>query len=179
MTGNRVLDSRTMRLGFRTIELRQEEDEWGRSFVFVVNGVPIFCKGANWVPADQFPARITDGQYKDLIQSAASANMNMLRVWGGGNYEDNRFYDLCDEYGILIWQDLMFACAHYPHDEEFCAISDWNWWTIAVAFGIIPASPSGAGITRWNGFWRMVGSRQGMRSERERILICFTGSSRN
>jgi beta-mannosidase len=115
----RVLDSRSMRIGLRTIELRQEEDEWGRSFVFVVNGIPIFCKGANWIPADQFPARVTDARYKDLIASAASAHMNMLRVWGGGIYEDDRFYDLCDEHGLLIWQDFMFAGAHYPHDEEF------------------------------------------------------------
>jgi beta-mannosidase len=108
-----------MRIGLRTLELRQADDKWGKSFAFVVNGVPIFCKGANWIPADQFPARVTEDQYKDLIGSAASAHMNMLRVWGGGIYEDDLFYDLCDEHGILIWQDFMFACAHYPADDAF------------------------------------------------------------
>jgi len=108
-----------MRIGLRTLELRQEADEWGKTFTFVVNGVPIFCKGADWIPADQFPSRVTGDRYRDLISSAASANMNMLRVWGGGIYEDDRFYDLCDEYGILVWQDFMFACAHYPVTEEF------------------------------------------------------------
>ena len=118
MDGDITLDSRSRRIGLRTIELRQEKDKWGRSFAFVINGSPIFCKGANWVPADQFPARVTREQYRDLISSAAIANMNMFRVWGGGIYEDDTFYDLCDEYGILVWQDFMFACAHYPVDSD-------------------------------------------------------------
>jgi beta-mannosidase len=113
-----TIGSRIMRIGLRTLELRQEEDEWGRSFVFTVNGVTVFCKGADWVPADHFPARMTDDRYTDLISSAAASHMNMLRVWGGGIYEDDLFYDLCDKYGILIWQDFMFACAHYPATDE-------------------------------------------------------------
>ncbi|MCX6376909.1 MAG: hypothetical protein NTU88_12910, partial [Armatimonadetes bacterium] len=114
LTCDASIDSRSTRIGLRQIELRREKDEWGESFYFAVNGVPIFAKGANWIPADQFPSRIIGEQYLDLISSAVSANMNMLRVWGGGIYEDDRFYDLCDEYGILVWQDFMFACAHYP-----------------------------------------------------------------
>ena len=117
--GRSTLDVQRRRIGLRTLELRQQGDEWGKSFYFVINGVPVFAKGANWIPADTFPTRITDEQYRDLISSAASANMNMLRVWGGGIYEDERFYDLCDEYGILIWQDFMFACAHYPMCPEY------------------------------------------------------------
>jgi beta-mannosidase len=112
----RELDSKQLRIGLRSIELRRDPDEWGESFAFAVNGVPVFCKGANWVPADQFPSRITDERYRGLISCAVEANMNMLRVWGGGFYEDDRFYDLCDENGILVWQDFMFACAHYPSD---------------------------------------------------------------
>ncbi|MHB0911944.1 MAG: beta-mannosidase [Armatimonadota bacterium] len=112
-------DTRTLRVGLRTLELRQDFDEWGRSFAFVVNGVPVFAKGANWVPADQFPARVTDEDYRDLLESAADANMNMLRVWGGGIYESETFYDLCDRLGILVWQDFMFAGAHYPMEPEF------------------------------------------------------------
>ncbi len=111
------LDSRTYQIGLRTVELRQEADAWGRSFTFVVNGVPIFAKGANWIPADSFPTRVTGEQLERLLASAAAANQNMLRVWGGGYYEDERFYDLCDRYGILVWQDFMFACAIYPLDD--------------------------------------------------------------
>lgn len=112
-----VLDEREYQIGLRTIELRQEPDEWGRSFTFVVNGVPIFAKGANWIPADSFPARVSPARLEHLIGSAAAANHNMLRIWGGGYYEDELFYDLCDRLGLLVWQDFMFACALYPlHD---------------------------------------------------------------
>ncbi len=115
------LHSQTRRVGLRTLKLEQKKDRWGRSFTFVVNGVRIFCKGADWIPADQFPPRITDDHYLHLVSSAAKANMNMLRIWGGGYYEDERFYDLCDEYGILIWQDFMFSCAQYPVAEWYLA----------------------------------------------------------
>jgi beta-mannosidase len=112
-----LLDTREYQLGLRTIELRQEPDEWGRSFVFVVNGVPIFAKGSNWIPADSFPTRISDEYLEGLIRAAAETHQNMLRVWGGGFYEEERFYDLCDRYGILIWQDLIFSCSIYPLDD--------------------------------------------------------------
>ena len=113
-----LITHHSSRLGLRTLELRQDSDEWGKSFYFAVNGVPIFAKGANWIPADVFPSRISDEQYRDLVSSAAEANMNMLRVWGGGIYEDDRFYDLCDELGILVWQEFMFSCGHYPVNPE-------------------------------------------------------------
>ena len=112
-----VLDEKTYQLGLRTIELRQEPDQWGRSFTFVVNGQPIFAKGANWIPADSFPTRLTGAALEGLIRSAAAAHHNMLRVWGGGFYEDERFYDLCDRYGILVWQEFIFSCSVYPLDE--------------------------------------------------------------
>ena len=112
-----LLDQRPYQLGLRTIELRREPDEWGQSFTFVVNGVPIFAKGGNWIPADSFPARLTAESYERLVRAAVDANMNMLRVWGGGYYEDERFYDLCDRYGLLVWQEFIFACAPYPLDE--------------------------------------------------------------
>ncbi len=117
--GDELCDARTFQIGLRTVELRQEPDEFGTSFTFVVNGVPIFAKGANWIPADSFPSRLTDAQLEHLIRSAADANMNMLRVWGGGFYEEERFYDLCDSYGILVWQDFIFSCSIYPKDEAF------------------------------------------------------------
>ncbi len=112
-----VLDSRKMKIGLRTLELVQDKDQWGRTFYFRINGVAIFCKGGDWIPADQFPSRITRDQYEDLIVSAVEANMNMMRIWGGGIYEDDSFFELCDEYGILIWHDFMFSCAHYPVDK--------------------------------------------------------------
>ena len=118
-SGENALDEREYQIGFRTIELRQEPDEWGESFTFVVNGTPIFAKGSDWIPADSFPTRISDSYLEGLIRDAALANMNMLRVWGGGFYEEERFYDLCDRYGILVWQDFIFACNKYPADEAF------------------------------------------------------------
>lgn len=108
-------------IGLRTIELIQKPDEWGRSFFFKVNGIPVFGKGADWVPADQFPSRIDAEKYEILVRDAAAANMNMLRVWGGGIYESDDFYRYCDQYGILVWQDFAFACGHYPVDSEYLA----------------------------------------------------------
>lgn len=113
------IDRRSYKIGFRTIELQQEPDQWGESFTFVVNGVPVFAKGADWIPADSFPTRISDTHLDWLLRSAADANMNMVRVWGGGFYEEERFYNLCDAYGLLVWQDFTFACNRYPGSEEF------------------------------------------------------------
>jgi beta-mannosidase len=115
--GDTPLDRRIFQMGLRTVELRQEEDTWGRSFAFVVNGVPIFAKGSNWIPADSFPTRITGEHLEGLIRSAAETHQNMLRVWGGGFYEEERFYDLCDRYGILVWQEFIFSCSVYPLDD--------------------------------------------------------------
>jgi beta-mannosidase len=110
-------DERAYQIGLRTIELRQEKDDWGTSFAFVVNDIPIFAKGSNWIPADSFPTRVSDAHLEHLIASAAASHQNMLRAWGGGFFEEDRFYDLCDKYGILVWQDCIFACSIYPLDE--------------------------------------------------------------
>lgn len=112
-----IQDEKSFQLGLRTLELRQEPDEWGRSFEFTVNGVPVFAKGSNWIPADSFPTRLTEADLDRLIRSAAETHQNMLRVWGGGFYEDERFYDLCDRYGILVWQEFIFSCSVYPLDD--------------------------------------------------------------
>lgn len=116
---NRRVQKRSIKTGIRTVELIQEPDAKGVSFYFRVNGISVFMKGANWVPPDFFPHRVTRQQYKQLIDSCKEAHMNMLRVWGGAYYEDNYFYELCDEAGILVWQDFMFACGMYPADREF------------------------------------------------------------
>jgi beta-mannosidase len=120
--GSGPLEQRSYRIGLRTLELRREPDEWGESFTFVVNGVPAFAKGANWIPADAFPGRISPARLKSLLGAAAAANHNMVRVWGGGYYELEAFYDACDRFGLLVWQDFMFACSVYPlHDPAFVA----------------------------------------------------------
>jgi len=111
--------SETRRIGLRDIQLITEPDEIGTSFKLRVNGVDIFCRGANWIPADALPGRITPEKTRDLLQSAVDANMNMLRVWGGGRYERDSFYEACDELGLLIWQDAMFACNLYPSHPDF------------------------------------------------------------
>ncbi len=114
------LDSATKRVGLRHIRLRRQPDQWGESFHFEINGVPFFAKGANWIPADVFQPRMTRDRYEHLLVSAVQSNMNMLRVWGGGVYEYDDFYELCDELGICVWQEFMFACAAYPaHDQAF------------------------------------------------------------
>ncbi|CAG0927393.1 hypothetical protein PLCT1_00360, partial [Planctomycetaceae bacterium] len=117
LKNNDVLDRRSYSIGLRTIELRQAEDQWGRSFVFVINGLSIFAKGSNWIPADSFPTRISDDHLEGSIRSATDTHHNMLRVWGGGFYEEERFYDLCDRYGLLVWQEFIFSCSIYPLDD--------------------------------------------------------------
>jgi beta-mannosidase len=119
--GGIAVDEMSVRTGLRSVELVRTEEEGGESFQFVVNGIPVFAKGANWIPADSFVTRVDRGRYRELLQSAVDANMNMLRVWGGGIYESADFYELCDELGIMVWQDFMFACNLYPGDEGFVA----------------------------------------------------------
>jgi len=114
-----TLFSTSFKIGLRTVELVNQPDSIGTNFYFRVNGEPIFVKGANYVPQDVFLPRVQDSQYVHLLTLARDAGMNMLRVWGGGVYEKEIFYDLCDEYGILIWQDFMFAGTVYPGDDGF------------------------------------------------------------
>jgi beta-mannosidase len=112
-------DRKTVMTGLRTLKLVQKSDADGTSFLFELNGVPVFMKGANYIPNDSFLPRVSHAKYEHIVRSAAETHMNMLRVWGGGIYENDEFYDLCDRYGILIWQDFMFACTMYPADQAF------------------------------------------------------------
>jgi beta-mannosidase len=116
---SKTLSQKDLRIGLRTIELVQEKDEKGKSFYFKVNGHPLYIKGTNWIPADSFSPRITREKYQQLIKDSKAANMNMIRIWGGGIYEDDEFYKACDENGILVWQDFMFAGSFYPSDNAF------------------------------------------------------------
>lgn len=113
------IDVKNITIGLRTVELVQEKDEKGKSFSFKVNGQPLYIKGTNWIPGDSFSPRMTKEKYQRLIKDTKEANMNMIRIWGGGIYEDDEFYKACDENGILVWQDFMFAGSFYPADEAF------------------------------------------------------------
>ena len=114
-----VLDVRDDQIGLRSLKLITSPDKVGETFHFELNGVPVFCKGANYIPCDIFLPRVTKAIYEKTILDAVNANMNMLRVWGGGIYENDYFYDLCDRYGIMVWQDFMFACSLYPFEGTF------------------------------------------------------------
>ncbi|MDE2054221.1 MAG: glycoside hydrolase family 2 protein [Xanthomonadaceae bacterium] len=117
--GSKVLASADRQTGLRSIELRRAKDRWGRSFEFVVNGVPVFAKGANFIPPDVFPTRVTVARFRQLLESARDANMNMLRVWGGGYYLPDDFYAMADKLGLMVWQDFMFGGAIPPSDQAF------------------------------------------------------------
>jgi len=118
LQGN-LIDEKIIKKGLRTIELITNKDRHGESFYFKLNGVPVFMKGANYIPQNSFQNWVTKENYEKLLDDVQWSNMNMLRVWGGGIYEDDYFYELCDEKGILVWQDFMFANGMYPGDEEF------------------------------------------------------------
>lgn len=117
--GGKPIGKGSQLIGLRTIELVQQTDSIGRSFYFKVNGKPVFVKGANYIPQDNFLPRVTDSAYKSLMRDVKEAGINMLRVWGGGVYEKDIFYDLCDRNGIMVWQDFMFANTMYPNNKEF------------------------------------------------------------
>lgn len=119
--GSTILAEERQTIGFRKAELIQDKDPFGQSFYFRINGVDIFSGGSCWIPADSFLPQISTQRYRDWMQLLAEGNQNMVRVWGGGVYEPGAFYAACDELGILVWQDFMFACASYPTYPEFLA----------------------------------------------------------
>ncbi|UAM99024.1 glycoside hydrolase family 2 protein [Polaribacter litorisediminis] len=117
----KIKDEKSIKKGIRTIKLITKKDTIGESFYFELNGKPVYMKGANYIPQNSFQNKVSNQHYEKLLSDVAESNMNILRVWGGGIYENDIFYDLCDEKGILVWQDFMFACAMYPGDIEFLA----------------------------------------------------------
>ena len=119
MRNDEELNTIEVPFALRTVRLLQEPDRKGRSFIIEINGEKIFCKGADWIPCDSFLPRVEDGTYERLLHLAKDAHFNMLRVWGGGVYERDTFYHLCDELGLMVWQDFMFACGEYPHAPWF------------------------------------------------------------
>jgi beta-mannosidase len=117
--GREVAVHTETKTGLRSIELRRVPDQWGRSFEFVVNGISVFAKGADVIPFDSFPNRVTPEIHRNILQSARDAHMNMVREWGGGYYESDDFYDICDELGIMVWQEFMFGGDMIPGDVSF------------------------------------------------------------
>jgi beta-mannosidase len=118
-TDGKKTDQRGVRTGLHSIVLRRDRDQWGRSFAFEVNGIPVFAKGADVIPFDSFPNRVTTANYRRILQSARDANMNMIRHWGGGYYETDEFYSICDELGLMVWQDFMFGNDWQPGTYDF------------------------------------------------------------
>ncbi len=120
VVNGRVVDSMEGRFGVREVTMIENpftaEAGPGYSFQIVVNDEPVFCKGSNWIPCEIWPATVKPEQYEFYLRKARDANFNMMRVWGGGIYEKDLFYDLCDEMGIMVWQDFMFASTGYPAD---------------------------------------------------------------
>ncbi|MDR0506692.1 MAG: glycoside hydrolase family 2 protein [Dysgonamonadaceae bacterium] len=116
---SKIIDSQKTKTGLRSLKVINRPDKDGEAFYFELNGIPVFAKGANYIPQDNFLPRVTPEQYRQTVLDAVNANMNMLRVWGGGIYENDLFYDLCDLYGIMVWQDFMFACSLYPSEGAF------------------------------------------------------------
>lgn len=121
--GARVsIDSKShFKIGIKSSELVREADQWGTSYYFKINGRQLFCKGADYIPQDIFPARVKDEQIEEMVETMAESNFNMIRVWGGGYYPDEIFFETCDRLGIMVWEDFMFACAMYPGDDKFIA----------------------------------------------------------
>lgn len=112
-------DTRTWRIGLRTMTVSREKDEWGEEFCHVVNGVKVFAMGSDYIPEDNILARVTPERTRRLLEDCKAANFNAIRVWGGGYYPDDAFYDICDELGLMVWQDLMYACAFYDLTPDF------------------------------------------------------------
>ena len=117
--GGVTAETKTAKAGLRSIELHRQLDQWGRSFELIVNGIPVFAKGADVIPFDSFPSRVTTADYRRILESARDANMNMIRHWGGGYYETDEFYSICDELGIMVWQDFMFGNDWQPGTYDF------------------------------------------------------------
>ncbi len=160
----------TRRIGLRAMRLRSEPDAAGRSFGIEVNGRAVFARGANWIPADALSGRITVEGVRGLLQSAVDANMNMLRIWGGGRYEPDWFYDLCDEMGLMVWQDFMFACHLYPSTPEFLAEVD------AEVRDVVARINHHACLAVWCGDNELIGALTWFpesRKDRDRYLVNY------
>lgn len=160
----------TRRIGLRRLDLVSGADAAGRSFGFRVNGHMVFARGSNWIPADALAGRITPDKTRALLQSAVDANQNMIRVWGGGRYEPDWFYDLCDELGLMVWQDFMFSCNLYPSTPEFLAEVDAEVRDVVARIG------HHACLALWCGDNELIGALTWFpesRKDRDRYLVSY------
>lgn len=163
-------ETATRQIGFRTVELLTDKDEAGSRFAFRINGREIFCRGANWIPADALHSLTSREKTEDLLSSAVEANMNMIRVWGGGFYEADWFYDLCDRLGLLVWQDFMFACNLYPCTDDFLDNVERE---VTYQVKRLSSHPS---IVLWCGDNELVGALnwfEESRNNRDRYLVAY------
>ena len=163
-------ETATRRIGLRDARLVSEPDAIGRSFVVRINGHDTFCRGANWIPADALSGRIDRDAVRDLLRSAAAANMNMIRVWGGGRYEPDWFYDICDELGLMVWQDFMFACHLYPADDAFLTEVRDEAEEVALRLSHHPS------VVLWCGDNELIGALGWFPesvADRDRYLVCY------
>ena len=160
----------TRRIGLRRLDLVSEPDAAGRSFGFRVNGHMVFAKGSNWIPADALAGRITPDKTRALLQSAVDGNQNMIRVWGGGRYEPDWFYDLCDELGLMVWQDFMFSCNLYPSTPAFLAEVE------AEVRDVVARLNHHACLALWCGDNELIGALTWFpesRKDRDRYLVSY------
>ena len=172
-----ILESITQEIGLRDIQLVRKTDRWGETFYFLLNGIPIFGKGANWIPVDSFiPRGKKLGLYLMNLSYAKQANMNMIRVWGGGIYEDDSFYKICDELGLLVWQDFPFACALYPYNVEFIENVEQEAIQNIKRLREHPSLALWCGNNEIEGLWKRMLSISGIvedTKERHKFLIDF------
>ena len=158
------------RIGLRKLELITDKDHAGSRFALKVNGREIFCIGANWIPADALPSAATPVRTRKLLKAAVDANMNMIRVWGGGYYEQDFFYDLCDELGLMVWQDFMYSCSLYPSTTDFLSEA---WLEAMYQVERLHAHPS---IALWCGDNELLGALtwyEAARKNRDRYLVNY------
>lgn len=156
--------SKTIKIGLRTVKLLREKDEIGESFEFEVNGEKIYCKGFNWIPDWSFPGALTRTRISERVEQAADLGSNMLRIWGGGTYESDDFYDVCDEIGILVWQDFMHACAYYPDTGEWLDVAKTeatsNIERLRHHASLALWCGNNENLTMWQGKWNWFGHPQ-------------------
>ena len=172
-----ILERITQQIGLRDIQLVRKFDKWGETFYFLINGIPLFAKGANWIPVDSFiPRGKKLGLYSMNLGYAKRANMNMIRVWGGGIYEDESFYNLCDELGLLVWQDFPFACALYPYNSEFIENVEQEAIQNVIRLRMHPSLVLWCGNNEIESLWKLmlINSRVAEDSkERHKFLVDF------
>ncbi|MEI7985990.1 MAG: hypothetical protein WCI55_10205 [Armatimonadota bacterium] len=154
-------DWKSIKVGFREIKLLREKDEVGESFEFEVNGIKVYAKGFNWIPDYSFPAAITRARYEERLSQAHDLGSNMLRIWGGGMYESDDFYDICDELGIMVWQDFMHACAYYPDTDEWQEVAKteatFHLKRLRHRASLALWCGNNENLTMWQGKWNWMG----------------------